>query len=651
MPSAPRAIVIGLDAVPLRLLRRFADEGSLPHIARLFQQGACAEVLPCIPAYTPNNWACLATGAWPGTHGAINWHDLAPGDPPNRQPRSTFFSEAITAESIWEAAERAGLRSLIIAFPGAWPPRLRSGFVIAPLPDGLVSLAVLPGALYTTTPPQRPHERPLTLHEPAGWRHLPTGHVRAGRLDLAQEAARRSGGRAATHVGAVEDGAALEHIPEAAKTSDPVTPPATLYLLVVPASAGHGPAVLVTAQPDAARPLVVLDQPDRWSPWVFFHWPRPEGPLPVACRFRLLDLSPDGSHLRLLRSEVYPTRGFTWPADLAEPLVNALGPYFEHPALPPSEEPQELAAIFEELSDQALWHARAAAYLLEHGGWDLYFSHWHWPDTAQHAYLALADPSSPHFDPARAPLAMEALRRSYQIADAMLGAFWELAGDQTYIALVSDHGNVPNTYACDLARRLAECNLLVFADRQRGQIDYTRSLAYPLGGLMVCVNLKGRDPFGLVEPADYSKVQEAIIDALLTWREPATGKRVVALALTRRDAALLGFWGPRTGDVVFLYNQGFAWVPVQGESSVSPAPPSANHGPQPPTATSALSSNAGTFLIRGPGVKAGYERDYQRLGWPRTIDIVPTLCALLGVRPPRHAQGTVLWDLLAEEHP
>ena len=133
MPKRKKLIVLGLDAVSLPLIERFAKEGALPHIQRLMEDGSANKALSCLPAYTPNNWATIATGAWPGTHGAGNWYDNKPGDPEDRQPLSTFDSRAITAQTIWEAGEKAAMRSLVIAYPGSHPSRLKVGFIVAPL--------------------------------------------------------------------------------------------------------------------------------------------------------------------------------------------------------------------------------------------------------------------------------------------------------------------------------------------------------------------------------------------------------------------------------------------------------------------------------------------------------------------------------------
>jgi hypothetical protein len=156
------------------------------------------------------------------------------------------------------------------------------------------------------------------------------------------------------------------------------------------------------------------------------------------------------------------------------------------------------------------------------------------------------------------------------------------------------------------------------------------------------------DPEGMVDPADYQAAQEAIIDALCDWREPSTGKRVVALALKKQDAQLIGYWGERCGDVIFVYSAGFAWGETSGSATVQQAEGGANHGPQIPTAGTALSNNLAVFLLAGPGLRRGYRWDAERLGYPRLVDVVPTLCHLLGIAPPRQCQGAVLWEALED---
>ena len=70
----------------------------------------------------------------------------------------------------------------------------------------------------------------------------------------------------------------------------------------------------------------------------------------------------------------------------------------------------------------------------------------------------------------------------------------------------------------------------------------------------------------------------------------------------------------------------------------------AHHGGFLPTQSEA-SSSFGSWLLAGPGVKQGYERPVDRLGYIHAADVVPTFCQMLGAEPPRQAQGTVARDL------
>ncbi len=52
---------------------------------------------------------------------------------------------------------------------------------------------------------------------------------------------------------------------------------------------------------------------------------------------------------------------------------------------------------------------------------------------------------------------------------------------------------------------------------------------------------------GIVPSEDYEVIQEAVIDALLEWRDRMTGKRPIALALKLKDSQIIGFWGRSRG--------------------------------------------------------------------------------------------------------
>ena len=118
-----KVLLIGFDsAVPGRW-RRYAEQGHLPVGRRLLAEGAFATAcLPAFPTLTTTNWATIATGAWPGTHGVTDFHPHRPGDEIGGSLQG-FDARDVTAEFVWEATVRAGMDSSVVNWPGAWPPR------------------------------------------------------------------------------------------------------------------------------------------------------------------------------------------------------------------------------------------------------------------------------------------------------------------------------------------------------------------------------------------------------------------------------------------------------------------------------------------------------------------------------------------------
>ncbi|GAF92189.1 unnamed protein product, partial [marine sediment metagenome] len=77
---AKKAVLIGLDALVPELVHKFMAEGRMPHLQRLQERGFTTEVIPTIPAWTPNGWACVATGANSSTHGIEGFLLHFPGE-------------------------------------------------------------------------------------------------------------------------------------------------------------------------------------------------------------------------------------------------------------------------------------------------------------------------------------------------------------------------------------------------------------------------------------------------------------------------------------------------------------------------------------------------------------------------------------------
>ena len=115
-----------MDGFIVPRMKKFVAEGCLPNFERMLKEGTVNQILPSFPVWTPTNWATLSTGAYTGTHGASRWHvEVAPGE-----RIDSFDGRAVNAERIWNALERAGLKSVAVHYPSAHPSGVKSGFVV-----------------------------------------------------------------------------------------------------------------------------------------------------------------------------------------------------------------------------------------------------------------------------------------------------------------------------------------------------------------------------------------------------------------------------------------------------------------------------------------------------------------------------------------
>jgi predicted AlkP superfamily phosphohydrolase/phosphomutase len=646
-PQIKRVLHIGMDGMNLPLLRRFAAEGVLPTFSALMARGSTNRVLPAIPAWTPTNWATMVTGAPAGTHGLAGWSVRHKTDPWSEHRLDSWHSDAMTAETIWEVADEAGLKTLVNFWPsGSWPSRLKHGYVVA---SGF-------------------HDSPFPIAAPVQFFCTTRSDVAEGRRGNV-----RQGGRSGATVDTAETGIVPGSVvcrlapaaergwhgaPEGALAAALTIPKlrggeSTLYALATRTSDGTFERVMVCAAPDPATKLVDLT-PGRWSAFAMRSWGEGagvDGNSLGSVRFHLLAVDGAAGTLRIVSSQVYAGRGFAAPAGLDEAIVRNAGPFFDTFSINPTGGDAERDCFLDDIRYQGEWQVRVARHVMDNGGWDLHFSHWHLFDHINHPTVNPADPEGPNYDPKVGEWMIDAQRRTYVVGDAVLRQFLELADDETLVCVLSDHAMPPaHRWGHPLAR-LEEAGLLVRgAD---GKIDLERSQTYvlPDRGSEVYVSLQGREPFGTVPPERFDAVKDAVIDALLDWRDPQTHKRVVALALKLEDAAVIGFWGdPREGvcgDVVFTFNRGFGWgPPVEGGSAGSGR--GAQHGSQIPTMETPYFTNMATLIAAGPGIRAGYERDWQRHGLMRMVDFAPTVAHAMGLRAPRHSSGAVLHDLWDE---
>lgn len=119
-PPKKRALIISLDGLDVRYLHK-ADEYQLkiPTLRRLMASGVTARGMSSVyPSITYPNHTSLVTGAMPSKHGIFGNSVFEP--PIGKQlGASHWFARDIKADTLWDAAKRAGVTVGMVSFPVA----------------------------------------------------------------------------------------------------------------------------------------------------------------------------------------------------------------------------------------------------------------------------------------------------------------------------------------------------------------------------------------------------------------------------------------------------------------------------------------------------------------------------------------------------
>ncbi|GAJ24214.1 unnamed protein product, partial [marine sediment metagenome] len=195
-------------------------------------------------------------------------------------------------------------------------------------------------------------------------------------------------------------------------------------------------------------------------------------------------------------------------------------------------------------------------------GCHLFYCHIHNFDYVNHAHLSGVDPTSPGYDPDAAEEHWDVYRRCYMQADRMIATIMNGLDDNSCILVASDHAAAPDRRAINMRKFLYEKGFLALKDPAKGldrdetpneNIDWTKTKAYMKSG-------RGYDIFVNAPEgsSEYINIQNDLIRVLRTWVDEDANMCPVAIALRKKDAPLLGFWGEQCGDVVFVNEDGYA---------------------------------------------------------------------------------------------
>jgi predicted AlkP superfamily phosphohydrolase/phosphomutase len=121
---ANKVFLLGLDGATWDMLGPLLQEGHLPNLARLKDQGASGTLSSVFPPLSPVAWTGIMTGKNSGKHGIFEFVEHG-HDPLKGRVNS---SRAIRSDLLWEIAGRHGKKTVMGAIPMSYPPRPKANF-------------------------------------------------------------------------------------------------------------------------------------------------------------------------------------------------------------------------------------------------------------------------------------------------------------------------------------------------------------------------------------------------------------------------------------------------------------------------------------------------------------------------------------------
>jgi predicted AlkP superfamily phosphohydrolase/phosphomutase len=638
-PRIKRAVIIGLDGIDPRRVRRLIEEGRVPNMAKLAEQGTLSELGTTWPAMSPVAWSSFSTGVNPGKHGIYDFltrdpksylPDLSSADvrAPSRhinvgkwqipigKPRVRLLKKS---KSFWNVLSQYGIPSSVLRVPITFPPDRFDGTMLSAMcvPD-------LKGSQGTFT------------------------HVVEPRAT--EEVEELEEGESADPY-AVGSTLTAEKIGENKFRAHLVGPPNPID--------SSGKAVETTIDIEVDRDaekatLTVGDEKielglDEFTDWTEIAFKVGLGvKLRGICRMRLLSVDP----MRLYVSPINidperPLLPISHPRFFATFLSKLLGRYATLGFAEDTWALNEGVLDDDAFLEQAwLNHAEREGMLFEvlrRTKKGLVTCVFDGTDRIQHMFYRYSDDDHPAL---RGKSDLERHRdvidETYERCDETLGRVFEevdITDPENLVIVMSDHGFESFRRGVNVNAWLHENGYLALKEDEnvgpwfRG-VDWANTKAFAVGLGGIFLNIAGREAQGIVPSAEAEELAREIAEKLEGIVDPVTGDVAIQKMYVAHDI----YEGPyldQAPSLIVGYSAGYraSWDGARGvcagdifDDNVKPW--SGDHCIDPTLVPGVILSNQDLSAMRETG--------------PEIIDVAPTVLDMFGIPTPRYMDGESL---------
>lgn len=588
----PQVVILGFDGADATLAERWMDEGQLPNLAKLREQGTFEPLRSTVPSQTPVSWSTFATGLNPGRHAIF---DFLKRDPERYVPGFAASDEG-REPFLWGertplvAGFGLGFGLLLLLFGLLKLFRLRT-----PVAFGVAAALGLVAGIGTHVAAARllPTEIPIAINNQQGdtfWEVLGEAgkRVKVVRVPVTFPPEEFPNGELLTGLGTPDlskrigkpfyftselffqpnsgdfSGELVELIDNRGEIPTEIKgPPNDLFpdgekYIVIP--------MTLTVPEDRSHLRIQVSgndfqlEPGTWSDWIQVTFPfnsliKVDG----IGRFYLISVD-DEVRLYLSPIQFDPMSlpavvELTHPASFIDDLAHDHGRFktigwaVDTWSLEEGMIDEEI--FFEDVEFTVRKYEEILYQLIEENDFDVLMHYFEFTDRVQHMMWRYFDTEHPLYDEAGAAKWGDAILHAYQSMDRIVGEVMQRIGDDTMMMVVSDHGFQSFRRGMNYNTWLVTNGFMTLngqdADRKNLEdlfdkgdffvnVDWSQTQAYALGLGQVYINVKGRESKGIVEPGEeYERVRDAIAEGLLAYIDEETGEPPVVHVWKRED--------------------------------------------------------------------------------------------------------------------